>query len=310
VRQKTILQAVSCSGVGVHTGKNISLTLRAAPQNTGILFKRTDIRDKNNLILARWDCVVDTSHSTTIGNEDGVTVSTIEHLMAALHAKGIDNVLVELSGPEVPIMDGSSAPFIFLIECAGLKTQNASRQFLQVLERVEVSLGEGRYIGILPAKEFSLRLSHDFRGRCGRGAEHYEMQDLEGCFKVELARARTFGFYEDAEKLWSSGLAKGGSLSNAIVFNEDGVMNPGGLRYENECVRHKALDAVGDLYLAGYPLKGAVYGQNIGHSLNNKLLRALFEKTGAWTLEQETSTPCFQPEHPLLAAAYVVSSSI
>lgn len=308
VWQKTILQVVSCSGIGVHTGKKISLTLRPAPKNTGIIFKRIDI-DKNNTIPARWDRVTGTCHSTTISNKDGVCVSTIEHLMAALHARGIDNIIVELSGPEVPIMDGSASPFVFLIECAGVLTQNAKRQFLQILKQVEVSLDDGRYIGIAPSGTFSLSIDHDFRGRCGRFVEHYEMQDLEGCFKAELARARTFGFYEDVEKLWSSGLAKGGSLSNAVIITDEGVMNPEGLRYDDECVRHKALDAIGDFYLAGHPINGAVYGKNIGHGLNNKLLRALFEKTDAWMLTQEPTTYDYsQKNHNVPAVAQVIHS--
>ncbi len=308
--QKTISQVVSCSGVGVHTGERISLTLRPSAKNSGISFIRTDVTHKNNVVPAKWNYVVDTHHSTTIGNKDSITVGTVEHVMAALHAQGVNNVIVELSGPEVPIMDGSAAPFIFLIECAGIVTQNAQREILHILNQVEVSLGDGRYIGIMPSDGFSLSLDHDFKGRCGRSVEHYEMHDLEGNFKAELARARTFGFYEDAQKLWSSGLAKGGSLSNAVVISEDGVMNPEGLRYDNECVRHKALDVIGDLYLAGHPIQGAVYGKNVGHCLNNKLLQAIFEKKDAWTLTYSPSPEYFQENRPMIAAARVIHSAI
>lgn len=280
VRQRTLKTAIGCSGVGLHSGDKISLTLKPAAADTGIQFRRTDIQGGGTVIPARWDKVVDTRLCTMIGEADGAVVGTVEHLMAALAGCGIDNVEVELNGAEVPIMDGSSAPFVFLIECAGVVEQDAPRRVIRVLKRVEVEDGASR-VALAPGRCLTLDVAIDFESGV---IEHQNMRlpMVNGSFCKELARARTFGFLHEVEQLWKMGLARGGSLDNAVVVSGDKVLNEDGLRFKDEFVRHKVLDAVGDLYLAGAPLLGAFEGVRCGHAINNKLLRRLFADETAW----------------------------
>ncbi len=283
--QKTIAKTVRCSGVGVHTGKEISLALHAAPDNFGIWFKRSDLSADKALIPASWSHVTDTNFCSTLSSEEGHTVATVEHLMAALSAQKIDNLLVEVNGPELPIMDGSSAPFVDLIEKAGTISSLTPRKFLKILKKVTVYQGDA-WASLEPAHGFSL--TYDFRLRCKKDSlETFKTKDVHAAFKEALSSARTFGFMEDAEHLRAKGLAQGASLENTVVFEDGEVLNKDGLRFEDECARHKALDAIGDLYLAGAPLMGHFHGHLSGHKVNNTLLRALFADPTAWTLATE-----------------------
>ncbi|MBO6521305.1 MAG: UDP-3-O-acyl-N-acetylglucosamine deacetylase [Rhodospirillales bacterium] len=280
VRQRTLKSSINCTGVGLHSGEKISMTMKPAPVNTGVVFHRTDINGKGAVIPARFDRVVDTRLCSVLGNEDGVTVGTVEHVMAALAGCGIDNVEIELNGAEVPIMDGSSEPFVFLIECAGIVEQDAPRRVIRVLKRVEVSYGSG-HVAISPADTQIIDIEIDFDSQVVNRQE-MSLKVVNGAFRKELAKARTFGFLHEVEALWEAGLAKGGSLDNAIVVGHEGVMNEDGLRFDDEFVRHKALDAIGDLYLAGAPLIGRFEGVCSGHAANNKLVRALLADESAW----------------------------
>ena len=281
VRQRTLKSPINCTGVGLHSGNKISMTLNPAPVNSGVVFRRTDINGAGAVIPARWDRVVDTRLCSVLGNEDGVTVGTVEHVMAALAGCGIDNVEIELNGAEVPIMDGSSEPFVFLIECAGIVEQEAPRRVIRVLKRVEVAYGSG-HVAISPAETQIIDFQIDFDSAVVSRQE-MSLQVVNGAFRKELSKARTFGFLHEVEALWEAGLAKGGSLDNAIVVSQDGIMNEDGLRYDDEFVRHKVLDAIGDLYLAGAPVIGRFEGVCSGHAANNKLLRTLLADESAWT---------------------------
>jgi len=285
-RQKTLRAPIGCSGVGLHSGKAINMTLKPAPIGFGVAFRRTDVTDRDSLVPAHFDTVVDTRLCTCVGNAAGVTVGTIEHLMSALAGSGIDNVLVEIDGPEVPVMDGSSHPFVFLIECAGVVAQEAPRRAIKILEPVSVSEG-GASARLDPADDgFSVSFEIDFPV-AAIGHQTFEIDfpvtdTPAGLYRGELAPARTFGLLEDVERLNRMGLALGGSLANAVVIGGGKVMNEEGLRFDDECVRHKALDAVGDLALAGAPIIGRFSGFKSGHAHTNLLLRALFARRDAW----------------------------
>ena len=286
--QRTLRTAAGLSGVGLHSGASVALRLSPAAPDTGVRFRRLDVRGRNPEILARWDAVSDTTLCTTIANEDGVSVATVEHLMAALAGAGVDNVLVELDGPETPVADGSSAPFLELLDQAGLIDQAAPRRAVRVLKRVEARDASGAWCALEPADAFSIQFEIDFQSRAvGRRQASFDLA-AEGAFGRELAAARTFGFERDVLRLREMGLARGGSLDNAVVIGaDDRVLNADGLRFEDECIRHKALDSVGDLYLAGAPIVGRFVGVRSGHALNNRLLRALFADAAAWRLEVE-----------------------
>ncbi len=251
------------------------MTLRPAPADTGIVVRRVDL-DGAPAVAARWDRVVDTRMATTIGNEDGVRVGTVEHLMAALAGCEIDNAVIELDGPEVPVMDGSAAPFVFLIECAGTVEQASPRRAIEVLKRVAVG-DDTRQVAIAPGPVFEVAVEIDFGTRAIE-RQSYGARIVNGTFKAEIARARTFGFAEDVNALRSAGLARGGSLDNAIVISDGQVLNADGLRYADEFVRHKVLDCIGDMYLAGAPLLGRVDGLRSGHTLHHRLLEALVRR--------------------------------
>ncbi|MDB2683089.1 UDP-3-O-acyl-N-acetylglucosamine deacetylase [Alphaproteobacteria bacterium] len=279
--QITIGQSVSISGVGLHSGQNINLTLHPAAENSGITFIRIDVtQDKDRCIQALWNNVVDTKLCTVISNQDGVSVGTIEHLMAALRGSSIDNVVVEIDGSEVPIMDGSAMPFITMIENAGSKELNAPKKSIRILKEVTVEK-DGKVVTLAPSaiSEFVGDIEFDHPSI---GSQSFETQLVNGDFKHDIAEARTFGFLHEVEYLRANGLALGGSLDNAIVLDEARVLNPTGLRFEDEFIRHKILDAIGDLYLAGSPILGSYDGHKAGHEMNNLILHALFADDSAW----------------------------
>jgi UDP-3-O-[3-hydroxymyristoyl] N-acetylglucosamine deacetylase len=281
-RQKTLKTRINCSGVGLHSGRRVTMAIGPAAIDTGIQFRRTDPAGLGALIPARWDHVVDTRLCTVIGNGEGVTVGTVEHLMAAFAGLGVDNATVEIDGPEVPIMDGSADAFVFLIECAGLVEQSAAAKRIRILKTV--SVGDDRTTACLtPAHYAGLDFTLDFTNPAVGRQEKSVHLDVE-TFKRELARARTFGFADEVEMLRKAGLARGGSLDNAIVIGVDRVLNREGLRFGDEFVRHKMLDAMGDLYLAGAVVEGRFSGTRSGHALNNQLLQALFADPEAWVL--------------------------
>lgn len=278
--QNTLQSDIYFKGIGLHSGQDISLSIRPAETDAGIIFVRTDIRNKDNTIPALWNNVVDTRLCTVIGNKDGVVVGTVEHLMAALRGCHIDNAIIELDGPEVPVMDGSSAEFVKSIDAAGIQTQNASGYAIRVLKDVSVTDGD-KVVSLSPANGYIFGGCIDY-DHPEIGSQCYETQLVNGNFRHDLANCRTFGLLKDVEAMWSAGLAKGGSLDNAIVLDDEKVINPEGLRFNDEFIRHKILDAIGDLYLAGAPIMGAYKGMRAGHALNNQLLHALFADKDAW----------------------------
>lgn len=299
--QKTIKNRMVCQGVGVHTGVLSTVTLLPAPEGSGIVFRRTDHPGVAGVVPARFDRVTDTKLGTTIGNVYGVKVHTVEHLMAAISGCGVTNLVIEIDGAEVPIMDGSSAPFVFLLECAGVVVQNAPQQVIRVRETVRVEDGD-KYAELRPGVGFSAELEIAFEN-CPVIDRQFYSFDLDGLsFKAELSRARTFGFRHEVEYLQANGHALGGSLANSIVVDGDRIMNEEGLRYGDEFVRHKLLDVVGDLALAGAPLFAQFRGFKTGHALNNRLLREMFSRKSAYefvTLQTRRAAPVV--ERPVYA---------
>jgi UDP-3-O-[3-hydroxymyristoyl] N-acetylglucosamine deacetylase len=289
VYQHTLAQSFSVSGIGVHSGAPVTLTARPALPGSGISFCRTDITDKNNIIPARYERVTDTRLCTVITNDAGVSVSTIEHVMAALAATGIDNAVIDVNGPEMPIMDGSSLPFIKAIETAGTQRQARTRRVLLIKKTVSFRDGDKEVI-FTPAdgQFFGFEIAFD---NPVIGRQKYLHEFRQDAFKRDIAPARTFGFAHEADALKKMGLARGGSLDNAIIIDGDRVLNPGGLRFKNEFVRHKVLDAVGDLYLAGGQLMGHYHGVKAGHAINNKALHALFADPAAYAWVELNQMP-------------------
>ncbi|MBU6459931.1 MAG: UDP-3-O-acyl-N-acetylglucosamine deacetylase [Proteobacteria bacterium] len=280
IKQRTLKNTVSATGIGLHTGDKVLLTLRPAAPNTGIVFCRTDLPHLPR-IKAAATAVGDTRLCSTIEHA-GTRIATVEHLMAAFAGLGVDNVYVDLSGPEVPIMDGSATPFVFLIQSAGIQEQSAPKRFIRIKKHLRIE-EEGKWVELAPFDGFRL----DFRIAFSHPVIEQTVQQVMIDFAMtsfprEVARARTFGFMQDVEKLRSQGLALGGSLDNAIVMDDFRMLNTDGLRYPDEFVRHKALDAIGDLYLLGHPLIGAFTAYRSGHALNNQLLRVLLEDSRAW----------------------------
>ncbi|MCI5050020.1 MAG: UDP-3-O-acyl-N-acetylglucosamine deacetylase [Rickettsiales bacterium] len=285
--QTTLQHPVTCSGIALHSGEQVSMTLHPAQAGSGIVFRRKDVHGPASYVEARYDAVCDTKLGTTICNDYGTKVMTVEHLMAALWGMRVDNCLVELEGPEIPIMDGSSEPFVFLIECAGIETQDALRPILEIQRLVTVE-DHGSTATITPADHFSLDITIHFEHECiGTQRSVYDFSATS--FKQSLCRARTFGFAHEVEKLREMGLARGGSLDNAIVLSEEEVMNDAGLRYADEFVRHKALDCVGDYFLAGAHIFGAVTTCRPGHGINNLLMREVFSDPANYRLTQPYS---------------------
>lgn len=279
-RQRTVRDEISCTGIGLHSGKKVRLTIKPAPAENGIKFVRKGISHQP-VMEARVKNVVDTKLCTTIGN-NGSNISTIEHLMAAFFGLGIDNAIVELDGPEVPIMDGSSAPFIFLLKSTGIKEQKTPKQFMVIKKNFEIQ-DQDRSISIYPSNELKISYTIDFHHPLLKNQE-YELCFSGKDFIKEISRARTFGFLKDIKTLWENGLAKGGSLDNAIVIDDFRVINEDGLRYKDEFVRHKILDFIGDLAILGYPVIGHFVIQKSGHYLNQYMLRELIDNKKYWEM--------------------------
>ncbi len=293
IRQRTLKNSIHCAGIGLHSGQKVNMILHPQPADSGIVFRRTDVEEGTGDIKALWHNAVETPLCTTLVGPGGIKVATIEHLMSALAGCGIDNVLVELNGPEVPVMDGSAAPFVFLIECAGVVEQDAPRRALRILKPVECAELQ-RSATLTPGDGFSVYFEIDFDSEAV-GRQDLEVQMVNGTFKHEIARARTFGFLHEIDKLRDMGLAQGGSLDNAVVISGDEIMNEEGLRYDNELVRHKILDSVGDLYLAGGTILGHFSGHRAGHALTLRLLQTLFADEDAWEWCDLTEADVKQP---------------
>jgi len=296
LRQRTIQKPISTKGVGLHSGRRVEITLRPAAPNTGIVFHRTDLPEVVDF-PARADLVGDTRMASVLQVGDA-RVSTVEHLMSALAGLGIDNLHVDLTAEEVPIMDGSAGTFIYLLRSAGLQEQPAPKQFLKVLETIEVREGEGsdlKWARLEPYDGFALSFAIDFQHPAIDSTANFaEVDFARDSYVKTIARARTFGFVSEVEALRAAGLARGGSLDNAIVMDEYRVLNADGLRYDDEFVKHKILDAIGDLYLLGRPLVARYVACKSGHSLNNRLARALLARQSAWeqvTYESGAAAP-------------------
>jgi len=278
--QQTLRRQVSCAGIGLHSGTKVSLTLKPAAAGTGIVFRRTDLGIDIPASVAH----VKSLHYATVLGRDGATVETVEHLLAALVSAGVDNVVIELSQREVPIMDGSSAPFLFLIQEAGIKRLPAARRYLKVLRPVSVAHGD-KHIAVYPSDHFKVSYTISFDHPLLRHQSR-TTRITEQSFADDIAAARTFGFLKEVEWMRQQGLALGGSLENAIVIGDTGVLNA--LRFEDEFVRHKILDAVGDLALLGHPVLGHVVAHRAGHALHTSLAQQLLAETDAWTLVEST----------------------
>jgi UDP-3-O-[3-hydroxymyristoyl] N-acetylglucosamine deacetylase len=299
IRQRTLKNMIRATGVGLHTGEKVYLTLRPAAPDSGIVFRRVDLPQPVEIKASPY-AVGDTRLSSCL-ERDGVRVSTVEHLMSALAGLGIDNVYVDLTAGEVPIMDGSAGPFVFLLQSAGLDVQPKPKTFIRVVESVEVREGD-KWVRLDPFNGFKLELSIDFNHPAMERSRQSVCVDFSSTSYIkEVSRARTFGFMQDVEAMREQGLALGGSLDNAIVMDEYRLLNADGLRYDDEFVKHKALDAIGDLYLLGHPLIGAFSGYKSGHALNNLLLRRLLEQRSAWeyvSFERIEDAPAFVALQP------------
>ena len=292
IRQRTLRNSIRATGVGLHSGKKVYLTLRPAAVNTGIVFRRVDL-DPLVEIPATAENVGDTTLSTTLV-KDGVRISTVEHLLSAMAGLGIDNAYVEMSAAEVPIMDGSAGPFVFLLQSAGIEEQSVAKKFIRIKREIRVE-EDDKFASFLPRNGFKVTFTIDFDHPVFRGRPACaEVDFCSTSFVREVSRARTFGFMHEMEHLRSKGLARGGSVDNAIVVDDYRILNEDGLRYEDEFVRHKVLDAIGDLYLLGNSLIGEFRAHKSGHALNNKLLRALMAQQDAWevvTFEDTEKSP-------------------
>ena len=292
LRQRTLLESIKSTGVGLHSGQKVEMTLNPAPVDAGVVFRRIDLSPARE-IPARADWVDETDLSTSLGTGEG-QVNTVEHLLSALCGLGIDNVYIDLDSPEVPILDGSAGPFVYLIQTAGIREQSAPKRFIRVTETVEVSDGDKRAI-LRPYDGFKLSFSIDFDHPVFLQQAKHATVDLGGeAFMREVSRARTFGFVHEFEYMRARGLARGGSVDNAIVIDDYRILNEGGLRYDDEFVKHKILDAVGDLYLLGHQLIGEYEGVKSGHALNNRLVRALLQAKQSWewvTYEEVADAP-------------------
>lgn len=294
IKQRTLKQAAKVTGIGLHSGKKVTLTLRPAPANTGIIYARTDL-DPVVYFPASADSIRDTTLCTCMINDEGVRISTVEHLNAAMSALGLDNLIVEVDAPEIPIMDGSSSPFIYLLLDAGIEEQDAPKKFIRIKESVRVEEGD-KWAEFKPYNhglklDFTIDFTHPMITKAVR---NYKMEFSAQHFIQQLSRARTFTFMKDVEYLQSIGLALGGSLDNAIVLDEYRILNEEGLRFKDELVRHKMLDAVGDLFMCGYNILGDFKAYKSGHGLNNKLLRAVLANENAWefvTFEDKAEVP-------------------
>jgi UDP-3-O-[3-hydroxymyristoyl] N-acetylglucosamine deacetylase len=288
-RQTTLRSQATVTGVGVHSGLPVSLTLGPAPVDAGFIFVRTGLHDADREVPALAESVIATDLATVLGDRDGPLVSTAEHVLAALRGMDIDNATIEVDGPEVPIMDGSSAAFVAAIDQAGIVTQSAARRYIQVLKPVQVAIGDS-FGELRPyANGFRAEVEIDFANPV-IGRQNYSLDLGPESFRREISRARTFGCMNDVARLWSAGFALGASFENSVVFDETRLLNAEGLRYSDECARHKVLDVVGDLALAGLPLLGAYRSVRGGHKLNHAVLTALMADHSAWrVVEAETA---------------------
>lgn len=284
--QLTIQNPISCYGIGVHSGNKTQVTLKPAPKDVGIVFVRTDIKTLDNTIAADYANVFDTSLSTSVKNSANVSVATIEHIMAAIWGCGIDNLIIEIDGPEVPIMDGSSKPFVFMIECAGLKILNTPKKYLKLLKEIKIE-DAGSEIFARPSAELIVDLTIDFTSKA-IGRQSHVFSPAHN-FKDEIANSRTFGFVHELDYLQSKGLAKGASLDNAIGIDKDMILNHEGLRHDNEFVRHKMLDLLGDLYTAQSHFIAKIDGYKTSHNLNNQFLRKVFSDPYAYSFVDSLS---------------------
>lgn len=297
IKQRTPKKVIQATGVGLHSGDKVLLTLRPAPINTGIVFRRTDLSPVVE-IPASYENVCDTTLCTSL-QYNGVKVATVEHLLSALAGLGIDNAYVDVNSPEIPIMDGSAAPFVFLIQSAGIREQSAAKRFIRILKPIRIE-DKGKHVQFLPYNGYRVSFTIDFEHPVFNDKPQAAAFDFSTTSYVkEVCRARTFGFLSDYEKLRENDLAKGGSLDNAIVVDNYRVLNEDGLRFSDEFVKHKVLDAIGDLYLLGSGLIGAFEGYKSGHELNNKLLRTLMLHEDAWEytyFDAENYLAVFQPD--------------
>ena len=293
LKQRTLSSKIKSSGVGLHTGKKITLTLKPAPVNAGIAFVRTDL--KSGPIKASLENVYDTRLSTTLSNKTA-KISTVEHLLSALAGLGIDNALIELDGPEVPIMDGSARPFVFMIQSAGIQEQDDTKKFIRIKKKIEVRQDE-KWAKIEPFDGFKVAFTIDFNHPAfSESSQSSEIDFSSVSYLSQVSRARTFGFAKDIELLRKNNLALGGSVNNAIVIDDYKVINEEGVRFQDEFVKHKILDAIGDLYLLGHGLIGSFSAYKSGHHLNNLLLRELVNNVDAWekaTIEDNEKSPIF-----------------
>lgn len=298
IKQRTPKKVIQATGVGLHSGEKVLLTLRPAPVNTGIIFRRVDLSPVVE-IPASYEYVGDTMLCTTLHHGD-VKIATVEHLLSALAGLGIDNAYIDVNAPELPIMDGSAAPFVFLIQSAGIKEQNAAKRYIKILKPIRVE-HNGKYVQFLPHKGYKISFTIGFDHPVFNEKPQTVSFDFSGTSYVkEVCRARTFGFLSDYEKLRECDLAKGGSLDNAIVVDDYRILNDDGLRFESEFVTHKILDAIGDLYLLGSSLIGAFEGYKSGHELNNRLLRELMVRQDAWEytyFDTQEYLPMMQSEY-------------
>lgn len=294
IKQKTIKKKISATGVGLHNGQKVKLTLKPAAVDSGIVFQRVDLPTPNT-IRATPEAVKDTRLCSAL-EENGARISTVEHIMSALAGIGVDNVLIEINAAEVPIMDGSASPFVYLIQEAGVEEQEAARKFITVTKTVEVK-EDDKWARFEPYHGFKVDFAIDFNHPVFEDSgSHLTLDFGKDAYIQQISRARTFGFRHEVEYLRANGLARGGSLDNAIVLDEYRVLNEDGLRDDDEFVKHKVLDAIGDLYMTGFPILGAFHAYKSGHALNNQLLRALMAATDAWeyqTFKDDDSAPSF-----------------
>lgn len=293
IKQRTLKRIVQATGVGLHTGKKVTLTMRPAPANTGVIYRRTDLNPPVDF-PADAKSVRDTMLCTCLVNEDDVRISTVEHLNAALAGLGIDNIVIEVNAPEIPIMDGSATPFVFLLLDAGIEELRTAKKFIRIKETVRVEDGD-KWAEMRPYNGFKLDFTIDFNHPAiDASTQRYKLDFSAESFMSQISRARTFGFMRDIEYLQSKGLCLGGSFDCAIVVDDYRVLNDDGLRFEDEFVRHKMLDAIGDLFMCGYNIIGEFTAFKSGHALNNKLLQAVLAKESAWefvTFEDEAQMP-------------------
>ena len=281
IKQRTIKHSVQETGIGLHKGEKVTMTLRPAPANTGIVFRRIDLEPFVD-IPARANAVGDTMLCTCLTNENGVSISTVEHLASALAGLGIDNIVVEVDSNELPIMDGSASPFIFLLQSAGIEELNAPKRFIRIKKKVRVEEGD-KWAEFHPFDGFRVDFRIDFEHPAISQTRQHMVLDFDASSYIdEVSRARTFGFMKDLEYMNANNLALGGSMENAVALDEYRVLNPEGLRYQDEFLKHKILDAVGDLYLGGHSIIGELRAYKSGHGLNNKLLNAMLNEQACW----------------------------